>query len=104
MNEIEKQYLKLKNELFRLGFITSGSINIVYHKCGRKYCGCKEDKSKLHGPYNLWTWKEKGKTISKKLSGEQVKICKKFIDNKKSFDSIILEMKKISIKYILSIK
>lgn len=103
MKKIEKQYMEIKNELFKLGFIIYGSINIVYHKCGRSYCKCKEDKSKLHGPYYLWTRKDKGKTISKKLNKKQVEIFKNLIENKKSFNLITEKMKKTSIEYILSL-
>ena len=104
MNEIEKQYLNIKKELLKLGFIIYGSVNTVYHRCGRSYCKCKKDKSKLHGPYYLWTWKEKGKTISKKLSLKQVEIFKMLKKNKKAFDLITERMKNLSRKYILSLK
>ena len=100
MQDIEKKYDKLKNQLVKIGHVCLGSINTVYTKCGNTYCECIKDKTKKHGPYYSWTRKIKGKTVSKRLSENQVKICKKFINNYKKLKVLIENMKDVSAKIV----
>jgi len=98
--KLENQMKKLKEQFIKIDFICIGSITAIYNICGKKNCICKTDKSKQHGPYNLWTRKIKGKTISKHLSEKQVKACRKFIINHKKLKRVIEKMKDISVKIL----
>ena len=100
MKNLHKKYEILKKRLRSLGYICLGSINEVYICCGSRYCDCKKNKKKRHGPYYLWTRKESRKTKSKYLSKKQVVACRKFIKNYDELKSIIDEMKKISEKVL----
>lgn len=53
-----------------------------------------------HGPYHIWTRKEKGKTVTRSLSEKQARRCSLYIKNFKKVDSIIEEMKKITTQMI----
>ena len=98
--KLENKMKKLKEQFIKIDFICIGSITSIYNICGKKNCICKTDKSKRHGPYNLWTRKINGKTVSKKISEKQVRVCRRFINNYKKLKDIIEKMKDISVKIV----
>jgi len=100
MNKIklENKYKQLQKELSQIGYICNGSIMSLYRKCGKPKCGCNENPETKHGPYYIWTRKEKGKTITRSLSEERFHQCQQCIENYKNMERIIEEMKKISIQ------
>lgn len=100
MQDLEKKFNKLKKQLAEIDYFCTGSISVVYTKCGNDYCACFKDKSKKHGPYYLWSTKKKGKTKSMRLSKKQVSVCRKFINNYGKLKNIIEKMKVISMKIV----
>lgn len=96
--ELEKKYQQLQRELAQIGYICNGSIMTLYRKCGKPECSCNEDQSLGHGPYYIWTRKENGKTTTRSLSKERFQKCQQCIQNYKRMESIIEEMKRISVQ------
>ncbi len=99
-----QRYRKLQKQLADIGFICNGTVLSVYRKCGKPSCGCKESVTMQHGPYHIWTRKEKGKTVTRSLSEKQAGQCSLYLRNFKEMESIIEEMKQISIQMIESNK
>ena len=95
-----KKYSILKNRMDKLGFISTGSVMKVYKTCGNPGCRCHKDKSKRHGPYNIWTRKVNSKTVTRTLNDEQAKIARKCIDNMRKLEKILDQMKDLSVQYI----
>ena len=98
--KLAKRYTNLQNQLAQIGYICNGTVMSLYRKCGKPNCGCKEDPQMQHGPYHIWTRKEKKKTVTRSLSKKQADCCSEYIKNFKRMESIIKEMKTISIKSI----
>lgn len=89
---------KIKNKIVQLDWVLKGTVTKQYKRCGKKNCVCtKNDKKNWHGPYFIWTRKEKGKTITKTLTKEQVKQIKKDFQNMKKLNQYIEKWKKLSI-------
>lgn len=97
---IKKNFNELKKELTKIGFICTGSVFKVYQKCGNKSCSCATDKNALHGPYNRWTWKIKGKTISRTITDEQAEITREYIENYRKLEKLLEKMKYLTTQYI----
>jgi hypothetical protein len=95
-----QRYQELQRQLVDIGFICNGTVMSVYRKCGKSSCGCKESVTMQHGPYHIWTRKEKGKTVTRSLSEKQARQCSMYLRNFKMMESIIEEMKKISIQML----
>ena len=95
---------RLQKRLSITSFLCQGSINEVYTVCGSRYCDCKNDKSKRHGPYYLWTRKVQGKTKSIYLSKKQALVCRKFIKNYEKLASLVEKIKNLSEKMIKNSK
>ena len=99
-DKIKKEYAELKKQLSQIGFICTGSVLTTYHTCGNLYCSCSTDASSLHGPYNSWTRKVKGKTISRTLTYEQAKMTKEFIKNYRNLEKLLKKMKNLTVEFI----
>ncbi len=97
---LEEEYERLRNELARIGYICSGSVMTLYRTCGKPNCGCREDRNLQHGPYHIWTRKEKGKTVTRSLSKNKVEVCSEYIRNLHRMEEIIERMKNISFQMI----
>jgi hypothetical protein len=99
-DKYHKKYSILKSRIDKLGFISTGSVMKVYKTCGNPGCRCHKDKSKRHGPYNIWTRKVDSKTVTRTLNDEQAKIARKCIDNMRKLEKILDQMKDLSVQYI----
>lgn len=98
--QFSEEYQKLRDQLAQTGYICTGSITTVYRKCGKSYCYCAKDKKAVHGPYNVWTRKVKGKTVTRNLTNEQAELCRECIHNLRQLEGIIEKMKELTAKYI----
>lgn len=70
MNEIErleKRRMQIIEEISSIGTMRKGSVTEQYLKVARK----GEREPGLRGPYFLYTRKEKGKTVGRRLSKEK---------------------------------
>jgi len=97
---METKIQKLKEHIKSIDWILVGTILKQYKQCGNPNCKCMKDKKHRHGPYYVWTRKENGKTITKTLSPEQAKECKKAFLNMKKLNQYIKSWKEKSLKHI----
>lgn len=94
------KYQEIKKMIVKLDWILTGTILKKYKKCGKPNCKCMKDEKYLHGPYFIWTRKEKGKTITKTITQKQAEECKKAFENMKKLDQYIYDWKNKSLEYI----
>lgn len=88
----------IKNNIVQLDWILKGTVTKRYTRCGKINCRCiGNDKKNWHGPYFVWTRKEKGKTITKTLSKEQAKQIQKAFQNMKKLNQYLEKWKKVSL-------
>jgi len=80
---------RLKTKVLSKAYILNGSLAKQYKQCGRLNCRCLEDKKYWHGPYWIWTRKEKGKTVTKTLNKNQAVAVQKAIKEMKDISLII---------------
>lgn len=88
-------YEAAKARLRGIGFIAEGSLVERYMPCGKPNCRCV-DPEWLHGPYYQLSWKQEGKTVSRRLSAEEADIYREWIDNRRTLESVVAEMREIS--------
>lgn len=100
---INQKYRTLTKQLANIGYICQGSIGTVYTRCGNDYCDCAQNPDAKHGPYFMWTRKEKGKTISKRLDKKQVKLVKSYMKNYNNLRKCIAIMKSLTEKTIFQV-
>jgi purine nucleoside permease len=85
-------------KIIELDYVLTGTISKRYGPCGKTPCRCAQGEKYWHGPYYIWTRKENDKTITKSLSPEQAKFCKKAIINTKKLTSLIAKWRNKSLQ------
>ena len=65
-------------------------------RCGKSNCACARDPASRHGPYFQLSWKEKGKTISRRLSPEHAALYREWVANRERLQSVIQQMQQVS--------
>jgi hypothetical protein len=86
-----------REQIFELDYILTGTIIKKHGPCGKDNCRCVRNKKYWHGPYYIWTRKEKGKTVTKSLSAAQALLCKKAINNMQKLKTQIEKWKRESL-------
>jgi len=92
------EYAQLKAQLRGLGFICEGSLVERWMPCGKPNCACARERSSWHGPYFQLSWKEKGKTVSRRLSPEHAALYRQWVANRQQLQSIVDKMQAVSHK------
>lgn len=98
------EYEAIKAKVADVGFICVGSLVELYHCCGNPNCRCA-DPQRRHGPYHQLTWKQAGKTVTRRLSAEEARLYRQWIANRRRLESLIDQMQRLSRRagdYLLS--
>ena len=98
LRQCRTEYARLKARLREVGFICEGSLVERWMQCGKPNCACASDRASQHGPYFQLSWKEKGKTVSRRLPAEHAPLYRQWIANRQRLRSIIQQMQGVSKK------
>ena len=101
MNRINQA---LKSKIIELDYVLLGTLLKRYKQCGKINCKCMKDNKHWHGPYYIWTRKEKGKTITKTLNKTQAQFVLKAFKNMMKLNKIVDKMKELSLRKIDEMK
>jgi len=85
------RYGALAAQLKETGLILQGTIT-------ERTIEPLDSKEKVYGPYYQWTRKIRAKTVTVNLSPSQAEIYQTAIDNNKRVESIIEDMRSLSLK------
>lgn len=94
----QERYRDLAQRIAEVGFISAGSITRRYTKCATANCRCRADPPQPHGPYWQWTAKVDGKTITRRLAPDEVRLYQQWIDNDRELRSLIDQMRQVAAK------
>jgi hypothetical protein len=79
------------------GFALPGTLIERFHTCGKPNCRCMGDPPRPHGPFYQWTRKIAGKTLTRRLSPEQMARYGPWFDNAKHLRELIAELEALSL-------
>ena len=96
LRECRKEYDRIKARIRDLGFICEGSLVERWTSCGKPNCRCTSDPPQRHGPYYQLTWKEQGKTVTRRLPPEQAQLYQEWITNRRQLEALLHQMRDIS--------
>jgi hypothetical protein len=94
----QREYARLKARLSEIGFICEGTLLERWMQCGKPNCACARSRARLHGPYFQLSWKEKAKTMSRRLSAEHAALYRQWIANRQRLQSIVQQLHGVSQK------
>jgi hypothetical protein len=92
---VTRDYEAAKARLTEVGFICEGSLAEIYTSCGNPNCRCA-DPDQRHGPYWQLTWKEAGKTITRRLSASDAQLYRQWIANRRQLETVLDQMRDLS--------
>jgi hypothetical protein len=95
LERLSRDYQAAKARLAEVGFICEGSLTELYTSCGNPNCRCQHPDQR-HGPYWQLTWKEAGKTVTRRLSTQEAQLYQQWIANRRQLAAVIEEMQRLS--------
>src|SRR6266851_1943233 len=96
IEQCRRDYEAVKAKVADVGFICEGSLVERFMPCGRPNCACASDRNRRHGPYYQLSWKEHGRTVSRRLSPKDARLYREWIANRRQLDSLLTQMKALS--------
>jgi hypothetical protein len=96
----ERRRQQILHEITQLGFCLPGSVVDRTSRCGNPNCRCHTDPAHRHGPYRSWTRKVAGKTVTRRLSDDQLDRYRDWFDNDRRLHALITELETLSIATI----
>ena len=95
LERVTRDYEAAKARLAEVGFTCEGSLAELYTSCGNPNCRCR-DPAHRHGPYWQLTWKQQGKTVTRRLSREDAALYRDWIANRRQLDALLEQMRDLS--------
>lgn len=92
----QAQARRIAGQLADLGFTLPGTLTQRMTRCGQTNCRCHADPPQLHGPYNQWTRKINGKTVTRILTDQQLSDYQPWFDNQRRLRALITELETLS--------
>jgi len=87
----------IAERLASAGFALPGSLLLRTMVCGKPGCRCTADPPRLHGPYNQWTRKIDGRTVTRRLDDEQIERYGAWFVNARRIRELVAELEALSL-------
>ena len=94
------QTRRITTEIAGLGPMLPGSVALRHTSCGKRGCRCQANPPVLHGPYPSWTRKVAGKTITRRLSPDQLADYQPWFDAARRLRELLAELEALSVEII----
>jgi hypothetical protein len=89
---------EIARRLGEAGFALPGTYLEYPHVCGKLNCRCMADPPRPHGPYRRWTRKIGGKTVTRRLSEEQVRLYGPWFEEAQRLRALLSELEALSLR------
>jgi hypothetical protein len=77
-----------------------GTLVVRSYACGKRRCRCHASPPVLHGPYAEWTRKIGGKTITRRLTSEQLTAWQPLFDNARKMRDLLAQLQELTLQAI----
>jgi hypothetical protein len=88
----------IARRLGEAGFALPGTYLEYSHVCGKPNCRCSADPPRPHGPYHRWTRKVNGKTVTQRLTPEQVRLYAPWFEEAQRLRALLSELEALSLR------
>lgn len=89
---------RIAASLGEIGFALPGSLVWRTTACGKAGCRCQGEPPELHGPYLTWTRTVAGKTVTRKISEDQLAHYQAWFDNARKLRQLVTELETLSLR------
>jgi hypothetical protein len=77
-----------------------GTLTVRSYACGKRRCRCHDDPPQLHGPYAEWTRKIEGKTVTRRLTPEQLAAWQPLFDNARKMRDLLASIQDLTLRAV----
>jgi hypothetical protein len=91
---------RIAAELAAAGFALPGTLTVRAYACGKPNCRCHASPPRLHGPYAEWTRKVNGKTVTRRLTSDQLAAWQPLFDNAKKIRALLAELHELTLEVV----
>ncbi len=91
---------RISTAISQIDLALPGSVEVRWTTCGKRNCRCHADPPQPHGPYNVWTRKVDGKTVTKVLSPEQLADYQPWLDNARELRTLLTELHDLTLQIV----
>ncbi len=91
---------KIAAQLAAAGFALPGTLTVRSYACGKPNCRCHADPPRLHGPYAEWTRKIGGKTVTRRLTPDELADWQPLFDHGKKIRALLAELQDLTLEII----
>ena len=77
-----------------------GTLTVRAYECGKPRCHCHAGPAARHGPYAEWTRKIGGKTVTRRLTDDQLAAWQPLFDNAKKLRALFAELQDLTLEII----
>lgn len=91
---------RIAKALAEPGFALPGTLSMQSYRCGKPNCRCHADPPQLHGPYALWTRKIDNKTVTRRLSTDELAEYQQLFDNAKRLRGLVAELQVLTLSMV----
>src|SRR5712691_12784369 len=91
---------KITAQLAAAGFALPGTLTVRAYRCCKPSCRCHADPPRLHGPYNEWTRKIDGKTVTRRLTDAELADYQPLFDNARKLRALLAELQDLTLAII----
>lgn len=77
-----------------------GTLTVRSYACGKPRCRCHDDPPQLHGPYAEWTRKIEGKTVTRRLTPDQLAAWQPLFDNARKIRGLLAAIQDLTLQAI----
>jgi hypothetical protein len=77
-----------------------GTLTVRSYACGKRHCRCHDDPPVLHGPYAEWTRKIEGKTVTRRLTPEQLAAWQPLFDNARKMRDLLARIQDLTLQAV----
>jgi hypothetical protein len=95
-----RQIAKELTTLARTGHVLPGSLQQRHTYCGKPGCACQADPPRPHRPYWQWTRKVAGKTITRRLTPDQIERYQPWIENDRRIRELLTRLEALGIAHL----
>jgi hypothetical protein len=91
---------RIAAELAAAGFALPGTLVVRAYECGKPRCRCHTSPAARHGPYAEWTRKIGGKTITRRLTTQQLAAWQPLFDNARKLRALLTELQELTLEVL----
>lgn len=77
-----------------------GTLTVRAYACGKPNCRCHAEPPRLHGPYAEWTRKIDGKTITRRLTSDELTEYQPLFDNARKLRALLAKLQGLTLEII----